>query len=59
MINARPATTEKAIARTLDHRAWLISNLSAKSYYVKDSPRKIDIRRETEILGVLMEMRNA
>jgi len=60
MLNARPDTIEKAIDRTLNHRTALQTRVEKGrgNYHTKASPRQIDIRRETEILGKLMELRN-
>ena len=59
IMKARPSTIDKAITRTITYRGAIEEAMKNPkvSYYTKDSPRKIDLRREDEILGKLLTLR--
>ena len=61
MLNARIDTIEMSINRTLSYRTALQTRVETRrgNYHTKDTPRQIDIRRETEILNKLMELQYA
>lgn len=60
-MQARIDTIDLAIHRTIHYRNKLEARIQAttkETYYTKESPRRIDVRRENEILDMLQTLRN-